>query len=611
MPAFHHLKDGIPVGEPAHFDVHPGRGLLRPAARFRGRFTPGPGLALVAAPGDARGHALMMIHAQRDSGLTLIRSEGAPGTLLGGPFRGEPAYVLHARTDAEFTGPALLPVVAEVESGRIVADDALDIARTLAPDLFPPDRTHDEWVTRITTRLLDGALALGLLSEQRAYEQAYARFETELRAVEAHLTERRYLLGTKLSFADFLLFAFCARLDSVYFPLYKANPCLLEDLPALHGFARDLYERTEVHTTTDFYAIVAYHHLAHPTLDPRALLPRGGRPELDAPHFRADVDPKAGVEEKPSALRATGEFVRGRSGHRAAIVDDSEADFPAVAGRYHLYAPYNCPWSHRALLARSVLGLDDVVSATVVSFRRHPERGWQMNPALPGCDADPVGGHRFIRSIYEQVGSEETSVPILYDTVSEQIVNNESADILRMFGAAFGALATRPVDLYPAAHRDEIDRLNELIYQRINNGAYKAGFARSQHPYDRAFARYFAGLDWLEKRLADRDFLVGTAHPTEADLRLFPTLFRHDAVYYARFRLNKARVRDYPRLEAWLARMMAWPGVAEASNLDHARNGYFGRSGNGVVPAGPVPLGLSSKDYPRTVWLGDAEPPVD
>ena len=179
----------------------------------------------MAAPGDARGHALMMVHARSDTGLEVIRSEGAPGTLLGGPFRGEPACVLHARTDPEFTGPALLPVVVEIDSGRIVADDALEIARTLAPDLFPDRPEHEEWVARIAERLVDGALALGLMTSQAAYEAAFARFEEELRAVEAHLTQRRYLLGREVTFADYLLFAFCARLDPVYFPLYKANPC--------------------------------------------------------------------------------------------------------------------------------------------------------------------------------------------------------------------------------------------------------------------------------------------------------------------------------------------------------------------------------------------------
>ena len=256
-----------------------------------------------------------------------------------------------------------------------------------------------------------------------------------------------------------------------------------------------------------------------------------------------------------------------------------------------------------ALLGRAVKGLDAAVGASIVYFRRDPERGWQFNPAIPGCTEDRVHGRTYVAEYYEAEGSEERSVPFLYDTLTERIVNNESADILRMFDDAFGPLATRGVSLYPEAHRAEIDRLNEEIYQRINNGAYKAGFARTQAAYARAFERYFAGLAWIESRLRDRPWLVDTDHPTEADLRLFPTIFRHDAVYYARFRLDAARVRDYPRLADWLRRMLDWPGVADASDLDHARNGYFGRTGNEIVPAGPVPLALSPKDFSRDTWL--------
>ena len=190
-----------------------------------------------------------------------------------------------------------------------------------------------------------------------------------------------------------------------------------------------------------------------------------------------------------------------------------------------------------------------------------------------------------------------------WDTKAQAIVSNESADILRMFDGAFGDLATRDLVLVPPAHRAAIDRLNALVYQRINNGAYKAGFAKSQHAYARAFDRYFAMLDYLEATLAKQPWLVPSDAPTEADLRLFPTVYRHDPIYFTRFRLNLRRIADYPRLSDWLARMMQVPGVAEASNLDPARTGYFGRTGNGIVPYGPVPLTLSPADFSEAVWL--------
>jgi putative glutathione S-transferase len=255
------------------------------------------------------------------------------------------------------------------------------------------------------------------------------------------------------------------------------------------------------------------------------------------------------------------------------------------------------------LLARSVKGLDDVVGASVVYFRRDPDNGWQFNPAIPGCTPDLAEASRFVVDRYRDSGSDERSVPVLWDTKSKSIVNNESAEILRMFNGAFGDLARRDIDLYPEGFRTEIDRLNAAVYQRINNGAYKAGFASSQRAYERAFDRYFRAFRWIDGLLGERDWLAGTVQMSEADLRLFPTIFRHDEVYYSRFKLNAARLDAYPNLERWLDAIMGVPGVAEASSLDHARNGYFGRTGNEIVPAGPSPLGLSRKDFSDDVWL--------
>jgi putative glutathione S-transferase len=534
-----------------------------------------PEATLTLSYGDAMGHALAMAWARHDdgAGIALHVEAGASPTLRG--------------TDGT------------------VIDDPLAIARQLAPELFA-GQAHDQQFERVRA-LIDGAHAIGAEEDQARYERAYDDWQLALEALESSLSERRYLLGDTQSFADLLLFAFAARLDGVYFALFKANPHLLEDLPNLHGFARDLYEQPEVWSHTDWDAIIGEPHDNGGVLNPKGLVPCGGRPDLDAPHARGELSSAATVdastEEDPDQRRGRGEWVRGLSHQRHWIGSEQ---FPAEAGRYHLFAPYNCPWSHRALLARSVKGLEQVVGASVVYFRRDAERGWQMNPAIEGCDEDPIHGRRYIVEYYEAAGSPERSVPILYDTETERIVSNESAEILRMFDDAFGSLAARDVTLYPASQRDHIDRINEHVYQRINNGAYKAGFAGSQAAYERAYARYFAGLRWIDGILSDCDFLVGTPHPTEADLRLFPTVFRHDAVYYARFRLNGARLRDYPALSRWLERMLAWPGIREASNLDHARNGYFGRTGNGIVPKGPVPLGLSPKDYSRAVWLNQA-----
>ncbi|MEM1373606.1 MAG: glutathione S-transferase C-terminal domain-containing protein [Pseudomonadota bacterium] len=311
----------------------------------------------------------------------------------------------------------------------------------------------------------------------------------------------------------------------------------------------------------------------------------------------------ASVEEDQTdaeARRARGEFVRGLSGFRHAIGD---RDFPPEASRYHLFVALNCPWCHRVTLARAVLGLSDAVTLDVVFPNRTGKSDpageglWEFAPtriasvtgaALPDCTRDTGTGRdmRLVVDIYRAEGAEEKSLPILYDKVARRIVSNESAEIVRMLSVHASALGGMG-DLYPEGLRDDIEALNVRIYTDINNGAYKAGFSSDQSVYAAAFEAYFAALDWLEDILSDgRPFLTGTTF-TEADLRLFPTLYRHDPVYYLRMKLNAARILDYPHLWRWLSRVYGKPGVAEAGSLVHCRQGYFGRSWNGTVPLGP------------------------
>ncbi len=306
-----------------------------------------------------------------------------------------------------------------------------------------------------------------------------------------------------------------------------------------------------------------------------------------------------------AARRAKGEFVRGVSQFRAVLGE--HPDFPAEPGRYHLFVALNCPWCHRVTLARNVLGLQDSITMDVAFPGRTNEDDpvapnlWEFNPSrvasltgttLPECTAETATGQgfRLVRQVYEAEGSAEASVPILYDKQAKRIVNNESAEIIRMLNAQAGALGAadaRP-DLYPADLATEIDALNEQVYVGINNGAYKAGFSSDQAVYAAAFEAYFETLRALEARLAadGRPFLTGDRF-TEADLRLFPTLYRHDPVYYVRMKLNGARILDFPHLWRWLCRVYALPGVAESNSLTHCRQGYFGRSWNNVVPLGP------------------------
>ncbi|MEY1556004.1 glutathione S-transferase C-terminal domain-containing protein [Yoonia sp. R2331] len=309
-----------------------------------------------------------------------------------------------------------------------------------------------------------------------------------------------------------------------------------------------------------------------------------------------------------AARRAKGEFVRGVSGFRHAIGD---ADFPPEAGRYHLFVALNCPWCNRVTLARAVLGLQQAVTLDVAFPNRTGEGDpagpnlWEFAPdrvatltgaALPECTAETGtgAGLRLAKEIYQREGSDEQSVPVLYDKHTQRIVNNESAEIIRMLDAHAEALGSdlsgaARARLVPeeAALRAEVDRLNAQIYTAINNGAYKAGFSSDQAVYASAFAAYFEALNALEALLSDgRPFLTGEAL-TEADIRLFPTLYRHDPVYFLRMKLNGARILDYPNLWRWLCRVYALDGVAEAGSLVHCRQGYFGRSWNGTIPLGP------------------------
>ncbi|MEL6546899.1 MAG: glutathione S-transferase C-terminal domain-containing protein [Myxococcota bacterium] len=306
-----------------------------------------------------------------------------------------------------------------------------------------------------------------------------------------------------------------------------------------------------------------------------------------------------------SARRARGEFVRGVSGFRNSI---GEHDFPPEPGRYHLFVALNCPWCHRVTLARGILGLENSVTLDVAFPNRTGDDDpagpnlWEFAPqrlasltgaSLSECTSETATtlNLRLVKEIYQREGSDEQSVPVLFDKKQSRIVSNESAEIVRMLDAHADALGSRAPErprLVPDGLEETLSELNERIYVAINNGAYKAGFSSDQRVYATAFKAYFDTLRFLEDLLSDgRAFLTG-AHFTEADLRLFPTLYRHDPVYYVRMKLNGARILDYPNLWRWLCRVYAMDGVPASGSLVHCRQGYFGRSWNKVVPLGPI-----------------------
>ena len=430
---------------------------------------------------------------------------------------------------------------------------------------------------------------VGATRDQAVYARGYQTFFAGLDGFAERLAEQRFLGGTTPNRADLWLFALLVRHDVAWYPFYKLNRARLRDMPVLGAFARDLYQWPGVAKTIDFAPLRAQYATLDAGRNPKQVVPTGGVPDLWRPQQRHQLGGPSharltGSQESQIGRSATA-WVRGVSAHRGWI--EPGGRFPPEAGRYHLYIANNCPWCHRTALVRSLLGLEDVVSMDVLYYRRDPERGWQFRPSEPGCTPDTVHGRQYIKEVYAAAESSESSVPILYDKVTHTIVSNESADIIRMFNDALRPLGHGRIDLAPPALQDAIDAINVWTYHTINNGAYKAGFTASQQAHMTAADALFEAFFELDRRLATQPFLCGET-VTEADLRLYPTIFRFDAVYYTRFLLNRRMVRDYPHLEAWRARFAALPGVAEASNMAHCKQGYFGRTGNALVPIGPL-----------------------
>ncbi len=286
-----------------------------------------------------------------------------------------------------------------------------------------------------------------------------------------------------------------------------------------------------------------------------------------------------------------GAFVREESAFRGRVEADPGARHPAAPGRYHLYVSLACPWASRTLIFRALKGLEDVISVSIVDPLMGVQ-GWEFTSG-PGCIPDTVNGCRHLYEVYRLARPDYTgrvTVPVLWDRERRTIVNNESSEIIRMFNRAFDAFATKPLpDQYPEALRPRIDALNARIYDTVNNGVYKAGFATRQDKYDAAVAALFATFDDLERLLTRQRYLCGPAF-TEADWRLFTTLVRFDAVYYGHFKCNLRRLVDYPNLWAYTRDLYQTPGVAGTVDLAHIKTHYY-RSHRTINPTGIVPAG--------------------
>jgi len=291
----------------------------------------------------------------------------------------------------------------------------------------------------------------------------------------------------------------------------------------------------------------------------------------------------AWVDQWYETKTSKGEFQRQDSHFRNWITPNGDQGFKAEKGRYHLYVSLACPWAHRTLIFRKLKQLEAYIGVTVV-YPIMLENGWEMNDSLYGFD--------FLYQLYLKANPDyegRVTVPVLWDTKTETIVSNESSEIIRMFNSAFNHLTGNNTDYYPEALREEIDRLNTRIYETVNNGVYRAGFATTQTAYEQAYTILFETLDWLENILQGQRYIAGK-QLTEADWRLFTTLVRFDAVYYSHFKTNQQRIADYPAIRNYLRELYQVEGIASTVNFEQIKTHYY-RSHLAINPTGIVPVG--------------------
>ncbi len=299
---------------------------------------------------------------------------------------------------------------------------------------------------------------------------------------------------------------------------------------------------------------------------------------------------------KTDPARAAGRFDRAQTSFRNWVTPDGRPGptgsdgFSAAAGRYHLYVSLACPWAHRTLIMRALKGLEQIIPISVTHWLMG-DRGWTFSPG-EGVIPDPLFNSRYLHEIYSRADthySGRASVPVLWDQHTQTIVNNESSEIIRMFNSAFDAVGAQQGDYYPKDRRDEIDTLNARIYDTLNNGVYKAGFATTQSAYEEAVTPLFETLDWLDDILSQSRFLCDDTL-TEADIRLFTTLVRFDAVYHGHFKCNVRRIVDYKNLWAYIRDIYQIPGIAQTVNFMHIKRHYY-QSHKRINPTGIVPIG--------------------
>lgn len=297
-----------------------------------------------------------------------------------------------------------------------------------------------------------------------------------------------------------------------------------------------------------------------------------------------------GQAQFPNEQTETGEFKRQDDAFRQWVTEDGRSGYPAAIGRYHLYVSLACPWAHRTIIVRTLKQLESVVGMTIVDPLRDAQ-GWAFRDDR-GASPDPINGFHFLSEAYRLTDPAyrgRVTVPVLWDTVTKRIVSNSDDDLMRMLNGEFNHFTASTLDLYPATLRPEIDEMNTFLYEQVNNGVYRAGFATSQRVYEQAAQSLFAALDRLETRLSRRRYLFGGQF-VESDWRLFVTLIRFDAVYHGHFKCNVRRIVDYPNLSGYLRDLYQVPGIADTVNVDHIKRHYY-MTHDDINPTRIVPIG--------------------
>ncbi|NQZ30757.1 MAG: glutathione S-transferase family protein [Oceanospirillaceae bacterium] len=297
------------------------------------------------------------------------------------------------------------------------------------------------------------------------------------------------------------------------------------------------------------------------------------------------------VDQWYDTKKSDGKFVRQDSMFRHSISDEADSLFPIEAGRYHLYVSLACPWAHRTLIFRQLKQLESIISVSIVRPEML-ENGWEFDTKDSSPYTDPLYQFNYAYQLYLKSNPEyegRVTVPILWDKKTARIVNNESVDIIRIFNSAFNSLTGNTDDYFPVALRDDIEQVNQRIYDTVNNGVYKAGFATTQEAYNGAYTKLFDTLDWLEERLSKQRYLVAD-QLTEADWRLFTTLIRFDAIYHGHFKCNKAKLSEYHHISHYLRELYQVPGVSDTVDIEYSKIHYYA-SHDTINPTLIVPLG--------------------